>query len=339
MKSFAERSHGLRATSLFFIAFALVHIAIPARPSRAQPKDSPPIPPVRVRVAIAGPSLSYLMLRIAYEKGFLKKRGIDVEFVQMLPPLGVPALLSREIDYTCMPAAVTTAAARGAPLKVISFTAIKMQHTIISRPEIQSPKDLSGKKIGIDQFGSIGGFIAQFLIDSYRLGPKTSILAIGRNEQRAQSVLSGIVDATNLPVPLDIKAEELGLRRLLEVKQVLDVPFTGIATTEEKIRNKRGEVLHFLKAVAEGYEYANSHRDEVASIISRWLKLTPQQAAKALTAVDDTFSPHGVLSPEQGKAYLSLLKATAGLREDISPKAAFDFSVAEEAARELGIRR
>lgn len=327
----------MRWASAVSIAAALLGSAL-VEFAPAQVKPSQSSSATKIRIAVAGPSLSYLPIYIAAQKGFLGRRGLEVEFIQMLPPLGSPALLSREIDYSNMPSAVTISAARGAPLKVISFFAVKIQHTIVTRAEITSVKELAGRKIGVDRFGSIGAFMAQFLIHKHGLGPKTVILPIGRNEQRAQSVLSGIVDATNLPVPLDIKAEEMGMRRLIEMKHVLDVPFSGLGATEEKISGKRTEVIEMLRALAEGLDYVNTNREEVASIVARWMKITPQQAVRALDSVKDTFSD-GIPSEEQAKAYLSFLKATGGLKEDVSPKLVFNFSLAEQVAREMNVRK
>lgn len=291
----------------------------------------------RIRIAYPAPSLSYLPVRVALEKGFFKKRGMEAQFVQMVPPVAVPALLSREVDYATVIVPGSTAAARGAPMKVICLTAANLQHTLVARPEIRSIADLAGKKIGVSRLGDITDYEVRVLIEKYKLGPSTVVLPIGAD--RVPAVLSGAVEATVVPVPTDIKAEELGLKRLLEMRQILQIPTSGLVATEDKMKRQRGEVLEVLKGIIEGLEYTRSHKEDVASLIARWIKLKPAEARKALDSVMDTYSPYCVPTGEQVQSYVAMLRETAGIREDVPTSAIFDFSLAEEAAKQLGAKK
>ena len=65
----------------------------------------------------------------------------------------------------------------------------------------------------------------------------------------------GIAEAAIISAPLDLKGEELGLKRLLHMGTILQIPQAGLATTDEKIKTKRSEVIEVLKAGIEGLEY------------------------------------------------------------------------------------
>src|SRR5262249_60219279 len=80
-----------------------------------------PVSGAKIRLAVPSPSLSYLPIYVALQKGFFAKRGFDMEVIQMAAGLTAPALLNRAIAYTTGPSGVATAGARGAPLKVICF--------------------------------------------------------------------------------------------------------------------------------------------------------------------------------------------------------------------------
>ncbi|MGZ8480582.1 MAG: hypothetical protein ACXW6K_22170 [Candidatus Binatia bacterium] len=54
----------------------------------------------------------------------------------------------------------------------------------------------------------------------------------------------GAIDATEVPVPSDLKTEELGLKRLLRMVSILPIPQAGFATTEEKIKTGRQKILN-----------------------------------------------------------------------------------------------
>lgn len=52
--------------------------------------------------------------------------------------------------------------------------------------------------------------------------------------------------------------------------------------------------------------------------------------------------PHsrdGVPTPEQSKAYIAMLAATAGLNPDLSAATIFDFSLAAAAAKEIAAKK
>ncbi len=293
----------------------------------------------KIRIATASPSLSYLPIYIAVKKGFFAKRGFDVEMIQMNASLTAPALLNRSVDYTTIPSTIATAAARGAPAKVIFFASVKLQHMLLARPDIATVNDLAGKKIAASGFGNLTSYEIQFLIDRYRLGPKTTIVSVISSTDRLIAMHKGIADAAIISAPLDLKGEEMGLKRLLHMGTILQIPQAGLATTEEKIKTKRSEVLDVLKASIEGLEYTLSEREENSEIISKWMALNPSQGVRAYDSVKDTFSRNGIPTDEQSKAYIAMLAATAGVSAELKPESIFDFSLAAAAAKDLARKK
>ena len=293
----------------------------------------------KIRIATASPSLSYLPIYIAVKKGFFAKRGFDVEMIQMNASLTAPALLNRSVDYTTIPSTIATAAARGAPAKVIFFASVKLQHMLLARPDIATVNDLAGKKIAASGFGNLTSYEIQFLIDRYRLGPKTTIVSVISSTDRLIAMHKGIADAAIISAPLDLKGEEMGLKRLLHMGTILQIPQAGLATTEEKIKTKRSEVLDVLKASIEGLEYTLSEREENSEIISKWMALNPSQGVRAYDSVKDTFSRNGIPTDEQSKAYIAMLAATAGVSAELKPESIFDFSLAAAAAKDLAPKK
>jgi NitT/TauT family transport system substrate-binding protein len=207
-----------------------------------------PVSGTKIRLAVPSPSLSYLPIYVALQKGFFARRGFDMEVIQMAAGLTVPALLNRAIDYTTVPSGVATAGARGAPLKVICFASVKLQHLLISRPEIMTVTDLAGKRIGAGGFGTLPAYEVRVLIDRYRLGPGTIIVPLNSSTDRLIGTQKGTIDAGIVPAPLDLRAEEMGLKRLLHMGTILPIPQAGLATTEEKLKTGPGEVIEVLKS-------------------------------------------------------------------------------------------
>ena len=293
----------------------------------------------KIRIATAAPSLSYFPIYAAVQKGFFARRGFDVEMIQMAPSLTAPALLNRSVDYTIIPSTTATAAARGAPAKVILFASVKLQHTLVTRSDIAAVSDLAGKKIAGSGFGNLVHYEIQFLIDRYRLGPKTTIVSAPSSIDRLITVQKGIADAAIIAAPADLKGEEMGLKRLLQMGTILQIPQAGLAATDEKIKTRRPEVIDVLKAAIDGLEYTAIEREDATALIAKWMALNPVQAVKAYDAVKDTYSRDGVPTAEQSKAYIAMLAATAGLSADLPPATIFDFSLSATAAKELAAKK
>ena len=314
--------------------FATLWLAGPlASVALSQPK--PTASATKVRLAIPSPSLNYLPIYVAVQRGFFARRGFEIEMIQMTPALSTAALLSRAVDYTTVPSTVATAAARGAPMKVIAFTSVKLQHMLMSRPEFKSVTDLAGKRIGASGFGNLPAYEIQILIDRYRLGSNTTIVPVTSSLDRLIAMQRGTIDAAIVAAPLDIKAEEMGLKRLMHMGTILQIPQAGLTATEEKLKKNRREVIEVMKATIEGLDYTSAQHNNVVEIIAKWVQLSQPQAAKAYDSVKDTFSRNGIPTDEQSKAYIAMLTATANLGAEPAAASIFDFSVAVEATREL----
>ena len=110
----------------------------------------------------------------------------------------------------------------------------------------------------------------------------------------------------------------------------MPIPQAGLATTEEKIKTARHEIIEILKATIEGLDYIWSQREGTSEIIAKWMNLKPAQAAIVYDSVRETFSKNGMPTEEQAKAYITMLRSTAGLKGDLP---------AAKTARELAARK
>ena len=122
----------------------------------------------------------------------------------------------------------------------------------------------------------------------------------------------------------------MGLKRLIQMGTILQIPQAGLAATDEKIKTQRGEVIEVLKAAIDGLDYTAKQREDATALIGKWMALTPAQAIKAYDSVKDTYSRDGVPTPEQSKAYIAMLAATAGLSPDLPAPTIFDFSLSAQ---------
>ena len=304
---------------------------------RAEPAQAAPAPRT-VRIAMPAASLSLLPLRIADERGLFRAEGIAVEWVPLAPELGATAILAGEVGYTTTPSTVASAASQGAPLRIFLFSARKLQHQIVGRPELRSMADLAGKRIGVFRLGDLTAFEVRWALDHFGV-PDATVLSLGRETDRLAGVLSGAADATVLPVPADIVAERQGLRVLLAVGDVLEVPLAGLGTSQDRLSDSPEEIAGLVRGAIRGAQYLRdpAHTDDVVDLIANWVGIPAEEARVALDRVRDTYAPNGLPTEAQLQAFLTMMRATGGASADVTADQISDFRITRQVAADLGV--
>jgi ABC-type nitrate/sulfonate/bicarbonate transport system substrate-binding protein len=103
----------------------------------------------RVRIAYSPGGLISFPLIITKEKNIFQTEGLEVEPIIMRPELGVKALVSGDLQYSYFAGTTINAAFNGLPVKVVMVTSDCPLYSLMVRPQIQSLKDLKGKKLGV----------------------------------------------------------------------------------------------------------------------------------------------------------------------------------------------
>jgi hypothetical protein len=103
------------------------------------------------------------------------------------------------------------------------------------------------------------------------------------------------------------------------------------------LRDKADAVYRALRASARAIPLLRTQREQVIQMIVDWIQLSPEDAARAYDMVIDTFSPNGLPTEAQMRAYLELMQATANVPPDATTDRLFDFTLARRVATELGL--
>ena len=83
--------------------------------------------------------------------------------------------------------------------------------------------------------------------------------------------------------------------------------------------------------------FLRGQREDVTRMIADWIELSPEDAARAYNLVIDTYSPNGLPTEAQMRAYLELMQETANVPADATVDRLFDFTLARRVAAELGL--
>jgi ABC-type nitrate/sulfonate/bicarbonate transport system substrate-binding protein len=211
-----------------------------------------------------------------------------------------------------------------------------LQHVVTVRPEITTPQQLEGKRVAVQALGTLPAFQVQKLAEHFGLRDVAMVVA-GSEMERIAAIEAGAADAAISSIPANLVAERRGLPTLLRVGAVLDIPQAGLATTEAHLRDRPEFVARTLRAAARALPAVRERRDEVIQLIAQWIELPPEDAARAYEQVVDTYSPNGLATDAQLRAYLQLMQETANVPADATLDRLYDFALARRVAAELGL--
>lgn len=310
---------------LLSLRFAIVLLAAlwAAAGQPAGAAAAPASPPEKMKLIfgnpVTPPSMVHLPPYVARDKGFFDEVGLEVEFKSFEG--GVGALrggIAGGLDIVGTSSDPMFAAIqRGAPVKAIGTYAPKLSVVITSQPDIRTPKDLKGRKVGIQEVGGFNEVMARLLLQSVDLTPRDVQYVTTTTAGRVPALVNGQIDATTLHIDQYYAAVRAkpGFVKLAPMWEV--VPnwwYSAFVATEETIKNKREALVRFMTAVIKAQRFMYTNPEETKRIAVMETKRKPEEVEKA---------------------YADLTKGGIWSVNDGMPRAMIEYTVKKEA--EIGI--
>ena len=276
--------------------------------------------------------------RIAAERGFFEKEGLKVQYIQFQGTnLMLSALLANELDYVTILPFIAGAAIRGLPVKIVGTTTKASGYAIISRPEINSVKDLKGKRIAINTFGSSADFAIYQLLSRNGLDPNKDVTlqaVAGSPDARFAALISGAVDATVVNSPFEYRAEQKGFKTLLSVREVAEfvrIPIVGLSTTQRKIDREPDEIVRVLRGQRAAILFLQSQKEVGVALLEKLLKLDHAAAERFYPAYRDQYNPDLTAPDSVVEEWIAVGTFRAKEKINAKPQVVRDWSFAEKA--------
>lgn len=286
------------------------------------------------RVMMATPSrgLFEFPVVVAMRKGYYKDEGLEVKRIQIQPAIGVKALVAGDVDYLLAWGSALRAAVTGVPIKVVAAMASRPLHILIARPEIRSAKDLKGRTVGVDSFAGTVDYLSRVAARHFGLDPDKDlkIIVTGESPMRLAAIRAGSIDATAIDVAFAAKAEEEGLRRLLNLAEITDLPLSGIGITDKKLQTEREQVKKVIRATLKGTRFMKQNRAETLQMMTDYLGIKPSQAASAYDASMGSFADDGFVSDKGLLLDIQLAKERIKMTKEVPLSQVVDWSLLKE---------
>jgi NitT/TauT family transport system substrate-binding protein len=228
-----------------------------------------------VRVAYSAISGAMGPLWVAHDLGIFNRYGLDVQLLYIGGGSVVTqALLGGDVQFVRLGAnAVVQASLRGAELKMIANTINRLVFSLMSKPEIKSPADLKGKRIGVTRLGGSTDFALDLALKKWglRRGTDVAVLQTGGMPQLLGAIKAGSIDAGVISPPTNLQAMKLGLKELVDFGDLeILYPNSPLAATQNYLARNRDLVLRFLRGYSEGIHRVKSDRENTLRIFSKY---------------------------------------------------------------------
>ena len=292
----------------------------------------------RVVIASLSPGLFEFPVQVAIVRGYFRNDGLDVVKVQMQPQISVMALVAGDVDYSLSWGSSLRAAVTGVPLRVVAGIASRPLHVLMARPEIRSGKDLKDKRIGVDSFAGTMEYLARVAAKHYGLDPNRDIkiLISGSSPNRVAALRAGSIDATPIDIAFAVKAEEEGLKRVVNLADIVDLPISGVAVLQTKLVRERTQVKKVLRALIKATRFLKENRQETMKMMADFLGVTEGQAAKAYDSSIKSFTDDGMIADNGLALNIDLTKERLNITRDIPLAQVVDWSLVNELKRDMG---
>ena len=112
----------------------------------------------KMRIGLSSVSGLHSAVWVAEDKGLFRKNGLEVEVIVTGQggTAGISALLANDIQMVNSAGDVLVAAAlRGGDTVMVASVVNKGLQRLVSKPEIKTPADLKGKRVGVTRIGAV----------------------------------------------------------------------------------------------------------------------------------------------------------------------------------------
>jgi NitT/TauT family transport system substrate-binding protein len=263
---------------------------------------------------------------IAVEKGFFKEQGLDIKLVRMPGDVMVRAVTSGNVAFGTAFSSGALGAARGLPVKIVVGTLQKPIFTLYARQEsrVRKTLDLKGKKVGITGFGTATDHAARTILQHHGLEParEVALIPLKSIPNLLAGIQSGSVDAAILFPPYSFRAEKAGMVKLDYLGDIIEMPNSGIFTSDDVLKRDRELLRKFLSGTLKGIALLldDRRKDENVELMMNYFKLERDAAEASYQFIKGIHTSNGILNEASMKKFIEvgLMEEHKGRRvEDI----------------------
>jgi NitT/TauT family transport system substrate-binding protein len=281
-------------------------------------------------------SLTFLTFFVAKDAGIYKKRGLDVDLVQLAGAVQTSALVSGEIDYLTGITGPLVAAARGLPFKGIMVTHDRTLFWLIANPDIRRAEDLVGKTVAVDRLATLQDIVARDLIKRKGVNPdQVTYLQTGSVSNSVQALTQGSVAGAVLSLPHNVVMVQKGYREIASASEFnLRSASGGIATRELKLKQEPAQVKTMIRATFEAMDFNRREKAWMVNYIQNKWKVSPKVAEESYKSWLNGFTADGKIALKDFQEIYDAAYAAQLIPTPVPVQKVVDYSFVDDVLKE-----
>jgi ABC-type nitrate/sulfonate/bicarbonate transport system substrate-binding protein len=302
----------------------VIWLALLTSPPLLRGADSP----YKIRIGFPSLAFSYLPYYVAQEKGFLKKYGLDSEYIQMRTAIQPQAVVNGNINYLTSVSTGISAAVAGLPLVIVINFCDTSPWVLVTQKNINKPQDFVGKTVALSGIRTSPYYFFQAFLKKFEINEKEvgSIFTGGTSDSFLALTTNRVV-GTVLTPPFDDKAVSLGYKKFMQLGDLADIPYVGLVTSQAEIKNNRESVRRTIAAIFDAIAWLRANRAESAKMIVDKFKVNQTEAENTYATLMSILNKDGRLNPKLARGYLDILRQEKPIPADYDPMKLTDFSL------------
>jgi ABC-type nitrate/sulfonate/bicarbonate transport system substrate-binding protein len=251
--------------------------AAPTAPSA----PAPSAPPVKLRVAYSEVYPGATITWTTADAGIFAKHGLDIDLSYIASAQTVPATMAGDVDIALGGGyAVINSRLAGSDLQMFLGVVNFYQYELMVSPDIASPADLKGKRLGVSRFGSASDQATRVLLQQFGLAPDQDVVLIqtGSMQERVAAMQAGAVAGGVAAPPDPTRLRRLGFKSLFDMSKSGQQDLNTIAFASQAwLRGHEAAAQAFVDAMIEGIYYAKTHRPFAEQVLTKYLQMDDQE--------------------------------------------------------------
>jgi ABC-type nitrate/sulfonate/bicarbonate transport system substrate-binding protein len=265
---------------------------------------------------------------VAQEKGFLKSYGLEAEYIQMRTSIQPQAVINGNINFFPSVSTGISAAVSNLPLVVVLNFCDGSPWMLVTSKEINKPQDLIGKRVAISGIRTSPHYFLQAALKKWEINEKdVGIITTGGTADSFTALVSGQVSGTVLTPPFDDKAVSLGYKKFMFLGDLADIPYVGVVTSQNEIKNNRETVRRTLASLMDAAGWIRANRAESVKMIETKFKVKEPEAEQTYATLVKILNKDGRLNLKVARGYLDLLRRERPIPAELDPQKFLDFSL------------
>jgi NitT/TauT family transport system substrate-binding protein len=320
-----------RLKSLILLAI-LILLSLQPRPIQAGQAK----PMIKVIAGYGSTDGAIAPLWFAKETKLFEKRGLDVLLVGMgTGAVSLRALIAKDLEIASLSGSgLVQAALQGADTVILSAAINGFIFKVFGPPDMTSPAQLKGKKLGVSRYGATSDFAIRLALKKWGLNPDrdVNILQIGTTQDTVRAMQTKIIDAGVLSGTASLVARKAGFRELGDLAELgLHYPMAPLGTTRSFLQKNENLVKDFMLAYIEAIHDFKRNKESALAVIQKYNRNADREVLEdSYNNYVNKYLPLPIPTADGIRTILAELASTVPAAKNADPEQFVAYKIARE---------